>query len=61
MKLTPDPDFCQVCHYWCCRVGQEIQRALAGVPGAYAEEKRVKHELDEHLAHTHNNEPEGNQ
>ena len=53
MNLTPDPDCCQVCYYWLCRIGEESQRA--GVHGAYAAQKRLMRELDEHLEHSHNN------
>jgi hypothetical protein len=56
MKLTPDPDCCQVCNYWLCRIGQESLRA--GVPGAYAALKRVRTELDGHLEHSHSDVPD---
>ena len=52
MKLSPDPDLCQVCHYWLCRLGEENQRA--GTPGAFAARKRLTRELDAHVEHAHN-------
>jgi hypothetical protein len=49
VSTATHPD-CPVCRFWESRLDEERARALAGVPGAYSEERRVSAELDAHLA-----------
>ena len=48
--MTEPHTDCPVCAYWQARLSEEKARTLAGCEGAFAEERRVRAELQEHLA-----------